>query len=300
LLTSSQTGAQGRFTVDDGGLGLGLATLTLGQDALLKVGGSSSANAFFRSSSSNHFDAVVPGLSVDLNAVGDSPAQVSVVADNSKIAGLVSTFITNYNNVLTQLGTLTNFNTATNTPATLQGDGTALRLTSALGDLASNSVFGPAGNAFSSLADLGVSVNQDGSLTLDSTVLNQKIAQNPTAVSNFFLDASNGFAVKLKNMVNSFADPVTGELTVEGSSLQSTITSTEDRIATLNAILTARQQTLTNQFVHLETVLANLRTQQSALAGLLNLTSPTASSSSGSSSSSSSSSAGSATSLASG
>ena len=302
LLTSSQTGAQGRFTVDDGGLGLGLATLTVGQDALLKVGGNSTSNAFFRTSSTNHFDSVVPGVAVDLNAVGTGPAQVSVVPDNSKVADLVSTFITSYNNVLKQVGTFTNYNTATNTPATLQGDGTALRLTSALGDLASNSVYGPPGNAFASLADLGVSVNQDGSLALDSTVLNQKIAQNPTAVSNFFLDATNGFAAKLKNTVNSFTDPVTGELTVEGNSLQDSITSTEDRIATLNSILTARQQTLMTQFIHLETVLANLRTQQTALAGLLNLSSPatSSSSSSNSSSSGSSSSAGSAVSLANG
>ncbi len=303
LLTSTQSGAQGRFTVDDGGLGLGLATQTLGQDAVLKVGGSSLSNAFFRTSSTNHFDSVVPGLSVDLNSVGDSAAQVGVVADNSKISGLVSTFVTNYNNVVKQVASLTNYNTATNTPAILQGDGGALGVSSVLSDLVANSVSGPASNAVSSLIDLGVTVNQDGSLSLDSTVLSQKIAQNPTAVSNFFLDPTNGFAVKLKNAVNSFADPVNGQLTQEGNSLQSTITSTEDRIATLNAILTARQQVLANQFVHLETVLANLRTQQSALAGLLNLTSPTTTSSGASpssSSSSSSSSPGSATSLASG
>jgi flagellar capping protein FliD len=133
-------------------------------------------------------------------------------------------------------------------------------------------------------------------------VLSQKISQNPTAVNNFFLDPTNGFAVKLKNTVNSFTDPVTGELTVESNSLQASVTSTEQRITTLNAILTARQQVLANQFVHLESVLANLRTQQSALAGLLNLTSPTTTSSGtpSTTSSSPSSSAGSATSLASG
>jgi flagellar hook-associated protein 2 len=289
LLTSTQTGAVGRFTVDDGGIGLGLALQTQGQDALLKVGSSSSVNTFIRTSSTNHFDAVSPGLAVDLNTVGASPAQVNVVADTSKVAGLLQDFVTNYNGVVSQLGTLTTYNTATNTNATLQGDGTALRMLSALGDLATNNIYGPAGNAVRSLADLGVSVNQDGSLSLDQTVLGQQIASNPTAVNNFFLDTTNGFAAKLKSTVNSFTDPLTGQLTQESNSLQDSVNSIEDRISTLTDILNARQQTLATQFIHLETVLANLRTQQSALASLLNLAAP-ATSGSGSSSSSSSSS----------
>jgi flagellar hook-associated protein 2 len=126
LLTSTKTGAVGQFTVDDGGLGLGLALQTQGQDALLKVGSNSSVNTFIRTSSTNHFDSVLPGLTVDVNAVGAGPAQVNVVTDTSKISGLVQSFVTNYNSLVTQLGTLTTYNTATNTAATLQGDGTAL------------------------------------------------------------------------------------------------------------------------------------------------------------------------------
>jgi flagellar hook-associated protein 2 len=289
LLTSTQTGAVGRFTVDDGGLGLGLALQTQGQDALLKVGSNSSVNTFIRTSSTNHFDSVAPGLAVDLNTVGESPAQVNVVADTSKIAGLLQDFVTNYNGVVSQLGTLTTYNTATNTSATLQGDGTALRMLSVLGDLATNNIYGPAGNAVRSLADLGVSVNQDGTLTLDQNALAQQIARNPTAVNNFFMDTTNGFAAKLKSAVNSFTDPLTGQLTQESNSLQASATSIEDRIATLTDILNARQQTLATQFIHLETILSNLRTQQSALASLLNLAAP-ATSSSGSSSTSSTSS----------
>ena len=97
----------------------------------------------------------------------------------------MSAFVTNYNNVVKQVSTLTNFNTATNTAATLQGDGTALRLSNALSDLATNNISGPAGSSVRSLADLGITVNQDGTLSLDSTALSQKISQDPSAVSNF-------------------------------------------------------------------------------------------------------------------
>lgn len=290
LLTSSKTGAQSKFAVDDGGLGLGLAIQTQAQDALLKVATSASATPFIQSSATNHFDSVVPGLNVDLTAPGASPAQVSVVSDTSKISNLVSTFVTNYNTLVKQLGPLTTFNTATNTPGTLEGDGGALRLENALSDLVTNTFSGPAGNKVKSLTDLGITVSQDGTLQLDTTALSQQLAQNPTDVSNFFLDKTNGFATKLKNTVNSFADAVNGQLTLESNSLLAQSTSIENRVTELNAILTSRQQTLMNTFVHLETVLSNLRTQQSALTAMFSTGTSSTSSSTGSSSSSSSSS----------
>lgn len=282
LLTSKTTGAVGSFTVDDGGLGLGVAVQTQGQDARLKLGGSSSANPIIRTSSTNHFEAVVPGLNVDVNAVGTSPAQVSIVSDTSKISSLVSSFVTNYNNAFKQATTLTTYNTATNTPATLQGDGTVLRLSNALSDLTTNTVYGPAGNSFSNLGDLGITAASDGSLQLDSTILSQRLQQNPSAVSSFFLDSTNGFAARLKSTINSFTDPLHGGLTQDGNSLQATVTSIEARVSTLNDILTARQQQLMNNFIHLETVLSNLKTQQTALSAIFSSITSTGSSSSSS------------------
>jgi flagellar hook-associated protein 2 len=287
LLTSTTTGAVGRFTVDDGGLGLGFATQTEGQDALLKVASSSSATTFIRTSSTNQFNGVFTGLDVDLNAVGTSPALVTVAPDNSKVAGLVQTFVTSYNGLVKQIGPLSTYDTATNTPGTLQGDGTILNLSSVLTDLVTNSVSGPAGNAVQSLSDLGMTINQDGTLTLDSTVLSKQVTQNPTAVANFFLDSTNGFAKKLKDTVNAYTDPVSGALTQEGNAYQAQSASVEQRITTLQNMLTARQQTLMQSFIHLETVLASLRSQQSALASILNLSSSNSSNSSSSSSSSS-------------
>jgi len=300
LLTSSTTGAAGRFTVDDGGLGLGFATQTQGQDALLKVASSSSANTFIRTSSTNQFNSVFTGLDVDLNTVGTTPAQVTVAADNSKVTGLVQSFVTNYNTLVPQISSLTTYNTATNTPATLQGDGTILNLSSVLSQLVTDSVSGPAGNAVQSLSELGISVNQDGTLTLDSTALAQQLSQNPTAVGNFFLDSTNGFATKLKNTINSYTDPTNGGLTQESNSFQAQSTSVEQRISTLQAMLTARQTSLMTTFIHLETVLANLRSQQSALASILNLSSTSTSTSSSSGSTSSTSSTGSTSSSSSG
>ena len=288
LLTSTNTGAVGQFTVNDGGLGLGFATQTAGQDALLKVASSASSSTFIRSSSTNQFTSVFTGLDVDLNAVGTTAAQVSVVTDTSKISGMLSAFVSSYNSTIAQLGTNLNYNTATKAQGTLEGDGAVLQLSATLPGLVTDTVSGPAGNAIQSLAALGISVNQDGTLSLDSTALSQQIAENPTAVSNFFLDATNGFAGKLKNTLTSYTDSKNGLLTQDAAGFTASSGSIEQRVTTLQAMLTSRQTALYTNFVHLETLLSSLRSQQTALSAVLGTSGSTSSGSTSTSTSSTS------------
>ena len=296
LLTSTQTGAVGQFTVNDGGLGLGFSTQTAGQDALLKVASSASASTFIRSSSTNQFNSVFTGLDVDLNTVGTSPAQVSLVTDTSKISGLLSAFVSSYNSTIGQLGTDLNYNTATKAQGTLEGDGAVLQLSTTLPGLVTDTVSGPAGNAIQSLSALGISVNQDGTLSLDSTALSNQISENPTAVSNFFLDATNGFANKLKNTLTSYTDSKNGLLTQDATGFTDSSASVEQRISELQTMLTARQTALFTNFVHLETLLSNLRSQQSALSAILGTSGTTSSTTSSTGGSTSTAAAGSGTS----
>ena len=268
LLTSNQTGAVGQFTVSDG-IGLGLATQTAGQDALLKVASSASATTFIRTSSTNQFNSVFTGVNIDLNTVGSSPAQVSLVANTSQISNLVSAFVSSYNSTVTPLNTDLNYNTATKSQGTLEGDGSVLQVSSSLSNLITGLISGPPGNAVQSLTNLGITINQDGTLTLNPTALSQQLAQNPTAVSNFFLDPTNGFATQLKTTLNSFTDAKTGLLTEDASAWTASSASVEARISELQTMLTSRQTALFTNFIHLETILSNLRTQQTALSSLL-------------------------------
>ena len=56
-----------------------------------------------------------------------------------------------------------------------------------------------------SLASLGITMGDDGSLTLDATQLSQTIASNPSSVQNFFQGtALNGFAQSFSTALNTF------------------------------------------------------------------------------------------------
>jgi flagellar hook-associated protein 2 len=99
---------------------------------------------------------------------------------------------------------------------------------------------------------------------------------------------SSGVANLMSNLATSFSDPNTGLIADEGNALTAQITSYQSDITNLQAQLVLEQQNLTNEFNAMETAIAQLQSQGSAL-GAMNLAANGSSSSSSSGSSSSSS-----------
>lgn len=276
VLTSKQTGSAGSFLFDDNGLGLALEQSVAGQDALLRMG-LDTTGGFLVSSSTNHFDAVQPGMSVDIKTVGTTSARIDVAQDTAKISNLVSGFVRNYNAFVAKAAELTKFDTNTNTGGALQGESLVLRLKTTLSDLVSGTTFGSGSNTIRSLRDLGINFTGEGTLTFESDKLSTALARDPQAVSDFFITAQTGFAAKLKRTVETYTDPLTGQITTQTNSLQASVDNLEKRITVLNQVLTARQERLLRQFYNLETILSGLTSQQQALGKIQNLSAPTTS-----------------------
>jgi flagellar hook-associated protein 2 len=272
VLTAGATGVAGRFVLDDGGVGLGLAEQSRGEDAVLRMG-ADPARGFLFTSSSNRFDAAAPGLAIDLKSVGERPALINVARDSGKVIDLVRKFVEDYNAFARKLAELSRFDTNSNTAAPLQGEGIALRLSGVLTEMLVDDQYGPSNSRLRALTQLGVTFAGDGTLLFDGTELQQALDGNAGDVGNFFLDAATGFAARLKKTVESFTDPLTGHLTEESNSLKDSVDAIETKIAALNATLETRRERLMRQFINLESILSQLQTQQSALSSLQNLAS---------------------------
>lgn len=264
IITAGTSGAAGNLLFDDGGLGLGLAEHTHGTDALLRLG-ADAASGFVLSSSSNKFSSVVSGLDLTANTVGTATAKVTVSRDSSKIAGYIQSFITAYNGLVKTSQTLTKFDSSTNQRGVLQGDAGALQVTQVLSDFVVATKFGSASNDIRTLADVGVRIQDNGTLALDSTRLQAALDKNPDAVGDLFSNSETGFGVKFKKVIESFTDPVNGQLTLKAKGLQETSDSIDTRITTLTAILQSKQDRLTQQFSTLETLLGNMQSQRTAM-----------------------------------
>ncbi|MFY9675129.1 MAG: flagellar filament capping protein FliD [Terriglobales bacterium] len=245
-LVSSNSGAAGNFTVTNGS-GLSFTQAATGVDASLTVDGIPIDSA------SNTVTGAVNGLTFNLTGTGQ--ASVSVAADPTQISQAVSTFVTDYNKVISDVNSEYSVN-ASNQEGPLAEDPVLSNLQSLLLGVGSYS----SGNGVvSTLQDLGISMNNDGTLTLDSSTLNNAIQSNPAAVQNFFQgSSSNGFASNLNNELNGIVDPVSGAFTVDLQSISSENTDLQNEINNFQTYLSNRETYLTTEYNQADEALQEL------------------------------------------
>jgi flagellar hook-associated protein 2 len=268
-LNSTIAGDAGRFWVDDGGLGMGLADQVVGRDAVLRVGGDP-ATAFLRRSSSNTFVNAVAGVDVSLLQPDANPAVVTLSADTGKTQAALQEFVAAYNAYIDLAAALTKYDAVKQARAPLQGSSTPLLIQTRFNSLV-NRVIGSAGDPIRSLADAGIRLTAGGKLTLDADRLTEALRDHPTEVRAMFADVNTGFGKLFDQALDGFNDATTGTLTVQANALQASADQMINRIAQLDQLLSGRRARLERQFVQMETVLGNLQSQQQSLTGLTSI-----------------------------
>jgi flagellar hook-associated protein 2 len=266
-LTSNTSGSEGRFTIDSGSLALGFKVVTEAQDALLQVG-SNAATSFLIGSSTNQFKDVATGISVSVNEVGTSTANVEVTRDTSRAKNALKSLVTAFNAYVSTTDQLTKFDEDPQKRGILQGQGIVLRVTTRLNSLINKTYFG-ANETLQGLSDLGIRTTTGGKLQFDEDVFNEVVESTPDAVQTFFRDENNGVATKFKTTLEALTDRFTGTFKNEVNGLQNSIDTLEGRVTQLDAILAIRQERLLRQFVNTEEIIGRLQSQGEAISALL-------------------------------
>ncbi len=286
-LTALNSGKAGSFVFDAGSTSLQTHNLVDAQDAAVFVGGSGTSQPLLVTSSTNTLTKIIPGVTVNLLSASQTPVTLTVAPDPSSIATQLNNFVTDYNGVTTSINTLSTFNTATNTAGLLLGDPTTQNIQGQLANIITAVV--PNAGKYRTLADLGISVQSDGTLKFNQDTFNAAYSADPTAVSNLFTQASTGLGTVLNNSTTALVDPVSGLIPIENKSLTQETQQFQDQINSLNQVISDQQNVYELQFANMEETLATLQGQQAALATLTNLTASLAGNSSTSSSSNTSS-----------
>jgi flagellar hook-associated protein 2 len=264
-LTSTATGRATQLLFDTSQAGFSLLETSQGQDALL-LSGRPGAGGFLASSSTNTFKNVLPGATVTVNGTSATPVTLGVATSNSNLGTAVQAFVDTFNTLHSGLASATSYDTTTNTGAILQGDGSLLQVESDLTNLLSGTINGA--GSIQSLAALGITINQDGSLQLDSNQLQNQLTTNPQAVQQFFTTAGSGFSDRISGLVDQLAGPANSLLVNRVATLTDTIQSNQQRINTLNARLTSDQQRLTLEFNNAEVAVSKMQANLNALAAI--------------------------------
>lgn len=298
-LTATNSGQAGSMLIDSGTTNLNVRNLVSGQDAAVFFGGGNGDQPLLITSSTNTIGNVINGVNISLLGASSTPVTLSVTQDSSNVVTQLTNFVSDFNTVVGQINTDSQYNTTTNTGGILLGDATADQVSESLYGLLNTNVEGA--GQYTSLADIGITIDANSgtngaTLTFDQDTFNAAIANDPTAVQNLFSQVTTGLGTAIANTVDSLTDPVSGVITVENNTLDTEVEQYQSSIDELNAILADKRQQLETQFANMESTLASLESQGSILDSLASIkpassTSSTAAVGSSADSSSSSSSA---------
>lgn len=261
-ITSSRSGAGGELILESD-YDFGFSTSVEAKDALIRIG-SNPQTSFLLTSSTNSFNDAITGLEIDLLSVGDAPSTINVARDTSGIKTTIKSFVNSYNGFVDATDSLTGFDPETNQRGVLNGNSLIFNISSRLEGLLTKKL-SISNNSIKSLSELGIVFNSSGKLQLKESTLDQKLAEDPTAITEFFQQEDHGFAVVMDEVITSMTDPFTGTLKAQTDSLQASALALNTRVAELNEILEARRQRLIEQFTLQETIVNQLNSQQTAL-----------------------------------
>lgn len=137
------------------------------------------------SKTSNTVSDVIGGVTLTLAKTTASPVTVDVAPDSASIRSAVEKFAKAYNDLNKTLADLSSYNSATKQGATLQGDATVRSLQNQMRAIL-NTPVGSVAGAYSTLSQIGVSFQKDGSLAVDSAKLNSAITSHPGDIADLF------------------------------------------------------------------------------------------------------------------
>ena len=274
-LTATQSGEAGNMIVDSSQIGgMSLEEITHGQDALLALGGGAPGTPGPRlvSSSTNTFSGVLSGVSMTIKQASGQPVSISVGNDGTNIAAALQTFVTNYNNFRSQLTTDTAYDTTTETGAVLSNDGAAMQLDMQLSQLLTSSFSGapgtPGRGPVQSLADVGITVQSDGTLSFDQNQFNSAWTANPAAVQQMFTTKTTGVSNRFETLINQLAGANGSLLSSRTSALQQQISDNQSTIDQMNQRLSDEQNLLYTQYYNMDLTIGKMKNTQSLLSNL--------------------------------
>jgi flagellar hook-associated protein 2 len=207
----------------------------------------------------NTLSGAITGVDVTLkttNADAET-SQIAVGYDRTAARKTIDQLLKSYNDVLDAIKSVSSYNAETKQGGPLFGDAGVRNLVFQLRRELTSSVSGLSG-PFDMLADIGITGDLNGKLSVDSADLDAAFNANFDAVGDLFAADDVGVAVKLDALLAPYLDN-DGVLDARESGLQSSIKDITKQREALNERLTALQARYTREFNALDTLMSQLQ-----------------------------------------
>lgn len=260
VLSSRETGTDSAIAaVDFGALGGSLAL-----DATTEVAARNTeltVNGIAIESQTNTVEGAIQGVTLEIEETGQ--VSLELRRDDEAISEAVRGFVDGYNALQRTVDALTSFDAETGEAGTLLGNSTLRsvesRLRSAMGAVAGET--DPM-----VLSDLGISLELDGTLSLDSGTFNEMLSTDPGTVADFFAGAGEaaGFAGNIDSVVGTMLgdDGLIGNAT---SGLENGIEALDRRYERMEQSIATTIERYRSQFSRLDSMIANMNSTSAYL-----------------------------------
>ena len=273
IFTSTKTGVSQEISITasggDGGLSAfdwndapgpppEMNEIQAGADAQLNVDG------FAITSASNAITGAIEG--VTLNLVDTDPGttiRLSIGLDDNAAEKSVGKFIEAYNELIGTISELTAFDVDTEIAGPLLGDAATRSIKSSLRRELTQSV-PDTGALFSTLAEIGITTNANGTIELNDDKLATAIAGDFDAVGRLFGAADSGIAVRMDAVLEIVLGN-DGRIETREVALRDRLDRIEDQNAVLDRRMESVRQRLRRQFDAMDQLVAQLNSTSSFL-----------------------------------
>ncbi|WP_321863210.1 flagellar filament capping protein FliD [Burkholderia cenocepacia] len=239
---------------------------TVAQDAKFTLNGIASTSA------SNAVSGVLTGITLNLSSAAVSATDtqtLTVSTDTKSQAATITNFVSLYNTVVKTMGALSSYTAGASAQGALIGDSTLNTIRNALASTVARGVDSGAadkGNGHVNLLSIGIKLEKDGTLNVDSAKLDSALSANPSGVARLF-NPENGIGTRLADQITQFTKK-NGMIDVRTTALTADlkrVTQQQSDLSDYAAQLTSRYQA---QFTSLNTLMAKMNSNTQYLTRL--------------------------------
>lgn len=204
----------------------------------------------------NVFSNVIPGVTFNLLQNNAGPVTLSLATDPTQLTSALQSFVSSYNALASQV------TEETGTGAGALGGNSIIRdISTDLGQL--SSYFGSS-STVRSLSDLGITFDNSGQMTLDSSVVSGFSSTQMSDAFKFFGSSNAGFAAFASNFT-SLSDPISGSIQNQEDGIDTEDTNLAAQITTLQARASLTHNANTARLEAADALVAQLQSNQNTV-----------------------------------
>lgn len=242
----------------------GAGTGTLSQAA--GNGGQAPSDAIFKlngittTRSTNTVNDVLDGVTFNLLKTNSgTQTTLNINQDNTAtLTASLNTFIKSHNDAISSMKNLGYYDATTKKAGALQGDSTLRGAQNQIRNLLQTKAGGT--SAYQMLSDIGVSLQADGTLKLDTTKLNNAVTADFTGVAGLVSTLGSAYKTTIDGLVG-----MTGNITAATDSANRMIKEFDKRQAALESRLTQIEARYRKQFTALDTLISSMNSTSTYL-----------------------------------